>query len=392
MKIKPASWIQNIKPSATMALNTKATNMKNKGIDVISLVVGEPDFNTPTDVKEALKNSVNNNFTKYTSATGILELREAISKKLNKQNSLDYSAKQIVVSNGAKQALNMAISIILEEGDELFIPTPYWVSYIYMATLAHSKANIVKTSIDTNYKVTPELLEQNYTNKTRAILLNNPSNPTGAVYTREELMQIVDWCYEHNVVIISDEVYERITFNTDFVSTASVSKKAYEITLTVNGLSKSHAMTGWRVGFVAGPQNIIDAISSFQGHFSSHIPSFVQEAAITAFNNYKPVTQMVESYQKRVELAFNLLKSLLPKAKLIKPSGAFYLFPDFSYYFDKLNMTDIEFCEQILEIQHVAIVPGSAFGEKNNIRISVATSEDLIKKGITKIADFISKN
>jgi aspartate aminotransferase len=388
--MKIGSWLNSIEPSPTMEVNEKAMSLREKGLNIISLVVGEPDFQTPEFVKKELQVALEKNMTKYSAAEGIEVLRKEIVKKLKNENNLDYKKEDIIVTCGAKQAIAMAICVLIDEGEDVIVPAPYWVSYPSMVKLARGNALILETKLENKYKVTIDDLKKIKTSKTRAILLNSPSNPSGVMYEKEELETIVNFCYENNIVIISDEVYEKIVFDKRHVSIASVSDKAKQITITVNGFSKSHCMTGWRIGYAAGPKEFMKAMKKYQSHFLSHIPTFIQYAASKAISKTDFIAPMVEKYKERINIALNLIKKHMPLSNVVIPNGAFYLFPDVSNYYGKSfnakKITNsIDMANFLLEFAHVAIVPGIAFGMKNNIRISVATSKDIIKEGVVKI-------
>lgn len=392
-----AKWLESIKPSKTMAVNQKVIELKSKGREIISLVVGEPDFETPQFIKDATYKALNENFTKYSETEGIKPLREAICGKLKRENGLTYDATQVIVTCGAKQAISMALCVLLDQGEEVIVPSPYWVSYPDMVKLARGNSVFIQTTEESRYKVTVADLEKVYTPKTRALILNNPSNPTGVMYSKKELEDVSNWCLKKGVVVISDEVYEKIIFSGNtFVSTATLSKEIYENTITINGFSKSYCMTGWRVGYAAGPQKIIKAMAKYQSHFLSHIPTFIQHACVEALKDTSFIVPMVKAYEERTLTTVKLIKEHMSLSNCVVPDGAFYVFPTVDKYFGKSfngkTINDsIELVTFLLEEAGVAVVPGEAFGMDNNIRLSVATSLDQINKGMISIGAALAK-
>lgn len=392
-----AKWLESIKPSKTMAVNQKVIELKSKGRDIISLVVGEPDFETPQFIKDATYKALNNNFTKYSETEGIKPLREAICGKLKRENNLEYDSTQVIVTCGAKQAISMALCVLIDEGEEVLVPSPYWVSYPDMVKVARGHSIFVQTTEASRYKVTVSDLEKAYTPKTKVLILNNPSNPTGVMYSKQELEDISNWCVKKGVVVISDEVYEKIVFTgKTFISTASLSKEIYENTVTINGFSKSYCMTGWRVGYAAGPQKIIKAMAKFQSHFLSHIPTFIQHACVEALKDTSFIVPMVKAYEERALTTVELIKTQMPLSICVIPDGAFYVFPTVDKYFGKsfngkTIKDSVDLATYLLEEASVAVVPGEAFGMDGNIRLSVATSLDQIKKGLNSIGVALAK-
>ena len=395
--MKTAKWLESITPSPTMAVNQKVIELKAKGKKIISLVVGEPDFETPQPIKNAVSDALSKNLTRYSETEGVKAFREAICMKLKRDNGVIYEATQIIVTCGAKQAISTALDVMLDAGDEVLVPSPYWVSYPDMVKLARGVPVFVPTTEANRYKLTIKDLEEHASAKTVALILNNPSNPTGVLYNHKELLELSNWCLKKGIVVIADEVYERIVFSgREFVSVASLSKEIYENTITINGLSKSHCMTGWRMGYAAGPQKIIKAMTKSQSHLLSHIPTFLQHAGIVALNEDSYIAPMVKAYEERVNTALELIKKYMPLSTCVVPDGAFYLFPTIDKYFGKgfngkqiKNSVDIT--TFILEEANVAVVPGVAFGMDNNIRFSVATSLEEIKEGIQKIGEALKK-
>jgi len=392
-----AKWLGSITPSKTMAVNQKVIELKAMGKEIISLVIGEPDFETPQFIKDATYKALNANYTKYSETEGVKALRVAICEKLKKENGLTYDATQVIITCGAKQAISSALCVLIDQGEEVLVPSPYWVSYPDMVKLARGVPIFIETTADSKYKISVKDLEKAYTPKTRALILNNPSNPTGVMYSKNELEDIANWCVKKGVVIISDEVYEKIVFSgRTFVSTATLSKEIYENTITINGFSKSYCMTGWRVGYAAGPQKIIKAMSKFQSHLLSHIPTFIQHACVEALKDTSFIVPMVKAYEERTSTTVELIKKYMPLSKCVEPDGAFYVFPTVDKYlgksFNGKTIKDsIDLVTFILEEAGVAVVPGEAFGMDNNIRLSVATSLDKIKQGMEKIGAALLK-
>lgn len=388
---------QAIEPSLTLAITAKAKEMKEKGIDVISFSAGEPDFNTPKNIiNEAIKAMEDGN-TKYTSVNGILQLREAICKKFKDDNGLEYNPSQIVVSTGAKQSLANTFLAILNPGDEVIVSTPYWVSYPELIKLADGKPVFVEGDEKSNYKFTKENLEKAVTAKTKAIVLNTPNNPTGTIYNKEELEVIADFAKKYNIIIISDEMYEKLIYdNENHISIASLSKDAYERTIVINGLSKSYAMTGWRIGYCAASEKIAKLMISIQSHVTSNVCSITQYAALEALSGPQDeITKMINEFEKRRNYMINRIESI-DNLSIVKPKGAFYIMINIENCLGKeingkiLN-DSMEFCASLLENEKLAVIPGKAFGLNNYIRVSYATSMEAIKEGLNRIESFIKK-
>jgi len=394
--MKTAKWLESITASPTLAVNKKVIELKAKGQKIIGLVVGEPDFNTPQPIKDAVTDALNKNLTRYTETEGIKSLREAISVKLKRDNNISYDISQIIVTCGAKQAISTALCVLLDPGDEVLVPLPYWVSYPDMVKLARGVPVFVSTAASNRYKVTVKDLEKNITPRTKVLILNSPSNPTGVLYSKEELLAVSKWCVSKGLTIISDEIYEKIVFSgRKFFSVASLGPDIYGNTVTINGLSKSHCMTGWRVGYAAAPQKIIKAMADFQSHFLSHITSFVQHASIVALSDESYIKPMVDAYEGRVKLAMKLIKENMPLSECVEPDGAFYVFPTIDKYIGKTFKGktikgSVDFATFLLEEAGVAVVPGIAFGMDNNIRLSVATSNEQITEALTLIGKALS--
>ena len=388
---------QAIEPSLTLAITAKAKEMKEKGIDVISFSAGEPDFNTPKNIINAAIKAMEDGNTKYTSVNGILQLREAICKKFKDDNGLEYNPSQIVVSTGAKQSLANTFLVILNPGDEVIVSTPYWVSYPELIKLADGKPVFVEGDEKSNYKFTKENLEKAVTAKTKAIVLNTPNNPTGTIYNKEELEVIADFAKKYNIIIISDEMYEKLIYdNENHISIASLSKDAYERTIVINGLSKSYAMTGWRIGYCAASEKIAKLMISIQSHVTSNVCSITQYAALEALNGPQDeITKMINEFEKRRNYMINRIESI-DNLSIVKPKGAFYIMINIENCLGKeingkiLN-DSMEFCASLLENEKLAVIPGKAFGLNNYIRVSYATSMEAIKEGLNRIESFIKK-
>ena len=388
---------QAIEPSLTLAITAKAKEMKEKGIDVISFSAGEPDFNTPKNIINAAIKAMEDGNTKYTSVNGILQLREAICKKFKDDNGLEYNPSQIVVSTGAKQSLANTFLAILNPGDEVIVSTPYWVSYPELIKLADGKPVFVEGAEKSNYKFTKENLEKAVTAKTKAIVLNTPNNPTGTIYNKEELEVIADFAKKYNIIIISDEMYEKLIYdNENHISIASLSKDAYERTIVINGLSKSYAMTGWRIGYCAASEKIAKLMISIQSHVTSNVCSITQYAALEALNGPQDeITKMINEFEKRRNYMINRIESI-DNLSIVKPKGAFYIMINIENCLGKeingkiLN-DSMEFCASLLENEKLAVIPGKAFGLNNYIRVSYATSMEAIKEGLNRIESFIKK-
>jgi aspartate aminotransferase len=394
-----ADRILSMDESATLAMTRKSRELKDKGVDVIALSIGEPDFNTPLRVKDAGKLAIDNNITHYPPVPGLPALREGIAKKLKRDNGLDYNASQIVVSNGAKQSIANVLFSILNEGDEVIVPEPYWVSYPSMIDLAGGKSVYINAGIAQDFKVTPEQIENAITPKTKAFLFNSPSNPTGSVYTENEIAEIAELFTRHpDIVIISDEIYELIIFDGLHKSLAEYPEIKDQVVI-VNGVSKGFAMTGWRIGYIAAPQFIADACTKLQGQYTSGAGTISQMAALEAVNTYpsdsEELKMMNKSFIERRDLVINLMKDI-PGIKTNIPQGAFYLFPDVSSYFGKkagnyIISNGSDLCMYLLEQAHVALVPGDSFGAPDCIRISYAASKEELTEAIKRIAEAMKK-
>lgn len=364
----------------------KARELKAKGVDVISLSLGEPDFNTPEPIKSAAKKAIDDNFSHYTHVSGYLELREAIARKFKRDNNLDYTPEQIVVSTGAKQSIANAMLCIVNPGDEVLVPAPYWVTYVEIIKIAGGKPVIIQTTIETDFKISAKQVKNAITSKTKAIIFSSPCNPTGSVYSREELASLAEIFKLHEkIYIISDEIYEHINYTGKHVSIAEF-PEIKERTIIINGASKSYAMTGWRVGYIGASKEVAAACDKIQGQFTSATSSISQKAMHAAAElNMSVVYAMRDEFRKRRDLVYSLLKEI-PGIKTNLPDGAFYFFPDVSSYIGKngiKNSTDL--CTYLLDKAHVALVPGEAFGNDNHIRISYAASQENLIEAMKRI-------
>lgn len=394
MTIQLSKRVQAIKPSPTLALAGKAKELQAQGKPIIDLTVGEPDFATPQHIKDSAINAIDNNFTKYTAVDGIPQLKQAICNKLKTDNNLDYETKQILVSVGAKHALYNIMQAIIDDNDEVIIPAPYWVSYPDIVLLANGKPVFVPTTLEQNFKINAEQLSQAITAKTKAIILNSPSNPTGMAYTKNELIELGKVLQQHpQIIIISDDIYEHILWNhLPFNNILNACPELYNQTLVVNGVSKSHAMTGWRIGYTAGPQYIINAMKNIQSQNTSNPNSIAQMATVTALNSEQScVKEMMVDFKKRHDYFINALRNITG-FKVIPADGAFYAFPNVSEAMQRLNcQTDVEFAELLLNEAEIACVPGSAFGLDNYIRFSYATKLELLQEAIVRLTKLCNK-
>ncbi len=380
---------QAIKSSPTMAVAAKAKQMVGQGIDVVNFGVGEPDFNTPDYIKEAGKKAIDDNFTRYTPAPGMPELRKAIAKKLKVQNNLDYSFDEVIVSPGGKASLFYLMFTICDPGDKVIVPAPYWVTYPAQIELSDGIPVILQTKQENDFKIEMSELEKlvQKEGKIKAIILNSPSNPTGSVYTKQELTNIGEFCVKNGILIISDEIYEELVYQGEFVSVAECSPAIKDITVVVNGASKAFAMTGWRLGYTAGPKQIIAKMSSIQSQVSSNVNSISQKAFITALEDRADdVEKMRAEFDKRRKFLVAELNSI-QGVKCSMPTGAFYAFPDISAFLGTKVKDDLEFCNYMLENYHIAIVPGSAFGADGCVRFSYANSMDNLVEGIKRFKE-----
>lgn len=386
---------KQISPSLTLDITAKAKKMRAEGIDVIGFGAGEPDFNTPKNIQDAAIKAIEQGMTRYTAASGIIELKQAIVEKLKKENSVTYIPSQIIVSTGAKQCLANALQAILNPGDEVLIGVPYWVSYPELVKLADGEPVYVETKEINKFKLTIESLNNALTSKTKAIILNSPNNPTGTVYSKEELIKIAEFAKVNNLIIISDEIYEKLIYgNTSHISIASLSEDAYNRTIVINGVSKAYAMTGWRIGYAAASKEIVSLMSNIQSHTTSNPNSIAQYASVEALNGQQDdMHKMVEQFKLRRDYMVERINSI-KNLSCIKPEGAFYVMVNISDVLNKsIDGTVIKdsliFSEILLNKEKVAVIPGIAFGVDNFIRLSYATSMENIKNGLNRIAKFV---
>lgn len=388
------SKVQEIDESPTLAISSKANQMKKQGIDVIGLGAGEPDFETPDHIKEAAIEAIESGFTHYTATSGIRELKEAICDKLKQENSLEYNPEEIIVSSGAKHSLYNALQAICGEGDEIIVPTPYWVSYPQQIKLAGGEAVVIKTSEENSFKLRAEDLEAKITDKTRGIILNTPSNPTGAVYTEEELAEITKIAVENGIYIIADEIYEKIYYDQKPVSVASLGKEVKELTILINGVSKAYSMTGWRIGYTAADTEIVSAMSKLQSHSTSNPNSIAQKASVAALQGSQgSVDEMVAAFKKRRNYIVDRI-SQINGLSARTPKGAFYLFVNATELIgNKVANSEItddyKLADVLLSEAQVAVVPGSAFGAPGYLRLSYAVSLSELSKALDRIEDLL---
>jgi aspartate aminotransferase len=380
-----ASRATILTPSLTLSIDSKAKAMKAEGIDVCGFGAGEPDMDTPEHIKAAAMASLEAGFTKYTPSSGIPELRQAISEKFAAENKLEYKASQVVVSNGAKHSCYNAILATCEPGDEVIIPAPYWLSYPEMVRLAGAEPVFVQTTEENQWKMTPKQFEDAMSPRTKMVIINTPGNPTGSVYTREELKALSEVAMEEDILILSDEIYEKLTYDgAEHVSIASLSPEAYDLTITINGFSKAYSMTGWRLGYLGAPEPIAKAIDSIQSHSTSNPCAFAQKGGLAALKgDQQCVADMREEFDMRRQYMFDRL-SKMQKITAVKPLGAFYVLVNIS----QLSLTSQNFADRLLSKANVAVVPGIAFGDDRTVRFSYAASIDVIKKGLDRFEEF----
>ena len=388
--------LNRLAPSATLAMSQKSSEMKAQGIDVINLSVGEPDFHTPDKIKDAAKQAIDDNWSYYSPVPGYVDLRKAIVGKLKRENNLDYTVNEILVSNGAKQSVCNTVMALVDDGDEVIIPAPYWVSYPQMVKLAGGEPVIVNATFEQDFKMTPEQLEQAVTPKTRLLILCSPSNPTGSVYTKEELEALAKVIVKHDdIIVIADEIYEHINYVGKHESIAQFPGMK-ERTVIVNGVSKAYAMTGWRIGYIAAPEWIVKGCNKLQGQYTSGPCSISQKAAEAAYTlSQEPVEEMRKTFERRRNLIVELAKEI-PGLEVNTPQGAFYLFPKCSSFYGKKagertvdNSNDLAM--YLLEVGHVATVGGDAFGDPDCFRMSYATSDENIKEAMRRIGEALGK-
>jgi len=383
-----AARLKNVSPSTTLAITSKAKKLKAEGKDVVNFAAGEPDFDTPDFIKDAAIEAIKAGFTKYTPSTGTPELKQLISKKFKKENNLDYSPEQIVVSCGAKHSIFNTLMVLVNSGDEVLIPLPYWVSYPEMVRLCEGTPRFIRTLEKDNFKVTPKELEKHISTKTKVFILNSPSNPTGSVYKRDELKEIARILAEKKILVISDEIYEKLIYGgLKHESIAGINEAIYNHCITVNGLSKSYSMTGWRIGYLGAPQDIAEAISRLQDHSTSNPTSISQKAAVAALGAPDDFSKkLCLEFQKRRDYCASRLKSM-KKVRIVPPQGAFYIFCDIS----NTGLDSNTFASRLLEEKFVALIPGDGFGRDDYIRISFATELEQIKKGMDRLEEWLNK-
>jgi aspartate aminotransferase len=388
MLARLADRLKEVKPSTTLAITSKAKKLKSEGRDIVNLSAGEPDFDTPDFIKEAAIKSIGSGFTKYTPTTGTPELKKLISEKFKAQNNLEYAPNQIIVSCGAKHSIFNTCLALINPGDEVIIPLPYWVSYPEMVSLCGGKSCFVKTTPSNNFKITAADLEISITSKTKLLILNSPSNPCGCVYSCDELKVIADICVKKNILVISDEIYEKIIFDgLKHASIASFNKDIYNLCVTVNGLSKSYSMTGWRLGYLGAPLDIAEAISKIQDHSTSNPTSFAQKGAEAALQGPSDfIDNLCRQFQERRDFIVSRLKKMHNISPVV-PQGAFYIFCDIS----KTKLDSVTVANRLLEEANISVIPGDGFGMNDYIRISFANSKEQISKGMDRLQDWLSK-
>ncbi|MEB3310524.1 MAG: pyridoxal phosphate-dependent aminotransferase [Snowella sp.] len=385
--MKLTQRVSQVPPSITLEITAKAKKMREEGIDVCSFTAGEPDFDTPLHIKEAAKLALDQGKTRYGPAAGELKLRDAIARKLQQDNGLNYSAKNVIVTNGGKHSLFNLMLALIETGDEVIIPAPYWLSYPEMVKLAEGTPVIVSTTEANEYKITPDQLRQAITPKTKLFVLNSPSNPTGSVYTPDEIRALAEVIVENDIWVVSDEIYEKILYDgIEHLSIGAVGDEIFKRTIISNGFAKSYSMTGWRVGYLAGPAELIQAASIIQGHSTSNVCTFAQYGAIAALEDSQDcVKEMVAAFAERRKVIVEGIRSI-PKLSCPTPMGAFYVFVDVS----QTGLSSLAFSDAILEQQEVAVIPGIAFGADQCIRLSYATSMETIKTGLARLEKFVN--
>ncbi|SET90910.1 aspartate aminotransferase [Salinibacillus kushneri] len=389
-----ADRVQSLTPSSTLAITAKAKALKKEGHDVIGLAAGEPDFNTPEHILTAAKQAMDEGKTKYTPSGGLPELKHTIQAKFKRDQNLDYNENEIIVTIGAKHALFTLFQVLLNPGDEVIVPAPFWVSYPEQVKLAQGKPVIVEAKEQNDFKLTPEQVEEAVTDKTKALIINSPSNPTGVIYTKDELKAIGEVCLKHNITIVSDEIYEKLIYgNEEHTSIAQLSETLKEATIIINGVSKSHSMTGWRIGYAAGNETLIKAMTNLASHSTSNPASISQYAALEAYSaSEEEVNKMKNAFAERLNKLYNWVTEL-PGVSCVKPRGAFYLFPNVKEAANACGYDEVfDWVEALLEEEKVALVPGSGFGAPDNVRLSYATSLDQLEEAAKRIKRFIEKH
>lgn len=390
--IKLANRVQTLTPSTTLAITAKANELKAQGVDIIGLGAGEPDYNTPENILQAAYKSMMEGKTKYTPAGGLPALKEAIIEKLKRDQQLTYAPAEVMVGVGAKHVLYTLFQVLLDKGDEVIIPIPYWVSYPEQVKLAEGVPVYIEATASQNYKISPQQLREAITDRTKAVMINTPSNPTGMIYSKEELQELAEVCREKDILIVSDEIYEKLIYGgSEHVSIATLSEDAKNRTIIVNGVSKSHSMTGWRIGYAAGDSKLIKAMTNLASHSTSNPTTTSQYAAIEAYNGPQgAVDEMRQAFESRLEEIFPKLEAI-PGFNVIRPQGAFYLLPDVSEAAEKTGFASVdEFVEALLTEANVAVIPGSGFGAPSTIRLSYATSLEALNEAVERIGKFVT--
>jgi aspartate aminotransferase len=390
--IKLANRVQTLTPSTTLAITAKANELKAQGVDIIGLGAGEPDYNTPENILQAAYKSMMEGKTKYTPAGGLPALKEAIIEKLKRDQQLTYAPAEVMVGVGAKHVLYTLFQVLLDKGDEVIIPIPYWVSYPEQVKLAEGVPVYIEATASQNYKISPQQLREAITDRTKAVMINTPSNPTGMIYSKEELQELAEVCREKDILIVSDEIYEKLIYGgSEHVSIATLSEDAKNRTIIVNGVSKSHSMTGWRIGYAAGDSKLIKAMTNLASHSTSNPTTTSQYAAIEAYNGPQgAVEEMRQAFESRLEEIFPKLEAI-PGFNVIRPQGAFYLLPDVSEAAEKTGFASVdEFVEALLTEANVAVIPGSGFGAPSTIRLSYATSLEALNEAVERIGKFVT--
>lgn len=391
--MKLAKRVSTLTPSTTLAITAKAKQLKAEGHDVIGLGAGEPDFNTPKHIIEEAYKAMEEGHTKYTPSGGLVSLKEAIIEKFQVDQQITYRPSEIIVCSGAKHALYTLFQVLLDEGDEVIIPTPYWVSYPEQVKLAGGTPKFIEGQESNSFKITPDQLKEAITDRTKAVIINSPSNPTGMLYSADELRALGDICLEHDILIVSDEIYEKLIYGENkHVSIAQLSPALKEQTIIINGVSKSHSMTGWRIGYAAGNETIIKAMTNLASHSTSNPTSIAQFATIAAYKgSQQPVEEMRQAFESRLNTIYEQLVQI-PGFSCIKPQGAFYLFPNVKEAATLTGFNHVdEFVKALLEEEKVAIVPGSGFGAPDNVRLSYATSLELLEEAVSRMKRFVEK-
>lgn len=394
MRKSLASRVDTLTPSTTLAITAKAKQMKESGIDIIGLGAGEPDYNTPENILEAAITSMREGKTKYTPAGGLVELKDAVINKLNRDHQLAYERNEIMIGIGAKHVLYTLFQVLLNPEDEVIIPSPYWVSYPEQVKLAGGVPIHIEGTAKAQFKVTAEQIKNAVTDKTKAVILNSPGNPTGMIYSKEEIKDIVAVCEEQDIWIISDEIYEKLLYGTEkHVSPAQISASAKKRTLLINGVSKSHSMTGWRIGYIAGDAEVVTAMTNLASHSTSNPTTTSQYAAIEAYNGPQDAVEtMRKDFESRLNRVYPQLAAI-PGFNVVKPQGAFYLLPEVAEAIKKTGFENVDdFATALLTDANVAVIPGSGFGASDTIRLSYATSIDLIEEAIRRIHKFVDAN